>query len=219
MERKENTEILGAVLSRLKAQKTMRVPFKLPFNETDVEKMLCAAVEQEVIARGKVFKHTESVQAQVGRLAKALTTDEKFGIMLCGTCGNGKSTMMRALQSLLNVLGLRNSYNNRIGLRILDSKQIAHICRSNHDEFLRLCQTELLGIDDMGIESVEVQEFGNVYTPMIDLLTRRYESRLFTFITTNLIPSQIRERYGDRIADRLNEMMEKIIFDNPTFRQ
>jgi DNA replication protein DnaC len=42
--------------------------------------------------------------------------------------------------------------------------------------------------------------------------------QLFTIITTNLTPAEIREKYGDRIADRMNEMMVKIIFNNPTYR-
>ena len=29
----------------------------------------------------------------------------------------------------------------------------------------------------------------------------------------------IRKLYGDRIADRLNEMVDKIVFDNPSFRK
>ena len=49
--------------------------------------------------------------------------------------------------------------------------------------------------------------------------TTRYENRGFTFITTNLVPQQIRKLYGDRIADRLNEMVDKIVFDNPSFRK
>ena len=39
-----------------------------------------------------------------------------------------------------------------------------------------------------------------------------------TLITTNLTPQQIREHYGDRIADRLNEMVKKIVFNNSTYR-
>ena len=77
----------------------------------------------------------------------------------------------------------------------------------------------MLGIDDMGIEPVEVQEFGNMHRPLTDLLARRYENRGFSFITTNLVPQQIRKLYGDRIADRLNEMVDKIVFDNPSFRK
>ena len=58
----------------------------------------------------------------------------------------------------------------------------------------------------------------NIITPIIDLLTKRYEAQLFTIVTTNLDPKDIRKRYGDRIADRLNEMMEKIVYRNPTYR-
>ena len=76
----------------------------------------------------------------------------------------------------------------------------------------------MLGIDDLGTEPSEVMGYGNVYTPVIDLLTKRYEEQLFTIITTNLTPQQIREHYDDRIADRLNEMVEKIVFKNGTYR-
>ena len=54
--------------------------------------------------------------------------------------------------------------------------------------------------------------------PAIDLLSARYTDQLFTVVTTNLTPKQIREHYGDRIADRFNEMFERIVFDNSTYR-
>ncbi len=37
-------------------------------------------------------------------------------------------------------------------------------------------------------------------------------------MTTNLTPEGIRKRYGDRIADRLNEMAIVIPFKNPSYR-
>ena len=37
-------------------------------------------------------------------------------------------------------------------------------------------------------------------------------------ITTNPTPHQLREHYGDRMADRLYEMVEKIVFSNATYR-
>ena len=76
----------------------------------------------------------------------------------------------------------------------------------------------MFGIDDPGTESQEVMDFGNVVTPVIDLLTKRHDEQLFTIITTNLTPKQIREHYGDRIAERLNEMVEKIVFTNNSYR-
>nr|WP_229129698.1 hypothetical protein [Bacteroides xylanisolvens] len=140
--------------------------------------------------------------------------------MLCGLCGNGKTTMMRAFQNLLNVIRIPDNYHRTVyGMPIVNAVHIAHQCRNSYTEFLRLCDMEMLGIDDMGIEPVEVQEFGNMHRPLTDLLARRYENRGFSFITTNLVPQQIRKLYGDRIADRLNEMVDKIVFDNPSFRK
>ena len=76
----------------------------------------------------------------------------------------------------------------------------------------------MLAIDDLGIEPRELLVFGNVCTPIVDLITDRYEQQRVTHITTNLTPGQIREHYGDRIADRLNEMACKIIFRNESYR-
>ena len=77
----------------------------------------------------------------------------------------------------------------------------------------------MLAIDDLGTEPAEVLDYGNVFNPAIDLLSARYTDQLFTVVTTNLTPKQIREHYGDRIADRFNEMFERIVFDNSTYRK
>ena len=100
----------------------------------------------------------------------------------------------------------------------MDAKYIAYLCKNNYEAYRKLISVDMLGIDDLGTEPSEVLDYGNVYTPVIDLLTKRYEEQLFTVITTNLTPQQIREHYGDRIADRLNEMVKKIVFSNGTYR-
>ena len=76
----------------------------------------------------------------------------------------------------------------------------------------------MLGIDDLGEEEIEMMDYGNRVTPVIDLLSYRYDRMLFTMVTTNLTPAQIRSTYGDRIADRFNEMMLIIPYETPSFR-
>ena len=76
----------------------------------------------------------------------------------------------------------------------------------------------MLAIDDLGIEPAEVMDYGNILNPVIDLISYRYNEQLFTIVTTNLNPKQIRDKYGDRIADRFNEMMKKVIFENDSYR-
>ena len=55
------------------------------------------------------------------------------------------------------------------------------------------------------------------------MLTYRYDRRLPTFVTTNLAQrpedgETLRQRYGDRLADRFNEMFFVIAFYNQSYR-
>ena len=219
MEQIENQEIIGTLMSRLVQPRITKGRFRLPFDEGTAKKLLACAIEGEVRSRGGTFDCTGQVELQIGRLAASLTSGKRYGVILCGTCGNGKTTMMRAFQNLLNVLRLPDDYHKKTyGMPVVNAGHIAYLCRSNYERFMELCNMEMLGIDDMGTEPLEVQEFGNLHRPMVDLLTRRYENGTFSFITTNLVPQQIRNLYGERIADRLNELVDKIIFENPSFR-
>ena len=78
---------------------------------------------------------------------------------------------------------------------------------------------QIMIVDDLGTEPREVMEFGNVYTPLIDLITRRYEEQLYTIFTTNRTPAQLKEKYGKRIVDSLNEMVKKVVFENESYRR
>ena len=87
-------------------------------------------------------------------------------------------------------------------------------------------QRPMLAVDDMGTEAAEVYDYSNINTPVADLIDYRYNHQLFTFITTNLVAKKkddrdvtIRMKYGDRIADRFNEMLHVIIFKDITYRK
>ena len=173
----------------------------------------------EVERRLMKFAENEALDKQLSLMAEWLTTnDHRFCLLLCGKCGNGKSTLVKAFQNLLNLLGLRDEYGNTIGFSIVDAREIAWMCRDRHQEWRALSRRNMLAIDDIGTEPVEIQDYGNHLNPVIDLLYKRYDEQLFTIITTNLTPKEIRERYGERIADRLNEMAFRIVFDNDTYR-
>ena len=204
----------------LLSRRTTKARFRLDMTEEMAYNYLLAACMAEVEYRHREFIYNDEVKSQLNQMAHWLTSnDSKFGILLCGECGNGKSTMLKAFQQLLNHLEILNpDDHSSYGIRIVDAKYIAQLCKDNYQKFLELAKTDMLGIDDLGTEPMEVLAYGNVYTPVIDLLTKRYDEQLFTFITTNLTPQKIREHYKDRIADRLNEMVEKIIYSNDSYR-
>lgn len=206
--------------SLLLQRRIMKPRFKLPMSAEQAYDCLLAATMAEVEFRHRCFNENDDAKAQLRQMANWITSgSSKFGILLCGECGNGKSTLLKALQQLLNYLSIPNpNGHDNMGMYVTDAKFVAYLARTDYPAFLRLTQQDMLGVDDLGTEPLEVMDYGNVVTPVIDLLTKRYDEQLFTVITTNLTPKQIREHYGDRIADRLNEMVEKIVFNNGTYR-
>lgn len=198
----------------------MKPRFRLSMSAEQAYDCLLAAVIAEVEFRHRNFYETEDAKSQLLHMANWITSDSsKFGILLCGECGNGKSTLLKAFQQLLNFFAIPDpDGQGNYGIQITDSKYVAYLGKADYKAFIQLSQKDMLGIDDLGTEPREMIDFGNVVTPVIDLLTKRYDEQLFTIITTNLTPKQIREHYGDRIADRLNEMVEKIVFKNDSYR-
>jgi DNA replication protein DnaC len=68
----------------------------------------------------------------------------------------------------------------------------------------------LLVIDDLGCEPEVSVSFGNKKKPINEILVARYASRLPTIISSNLTPEEFAERYGNRVADRVNETFQFI---------
>lgn len=76
----------------------------------------------------------------------------------------------------------------------------------------------MLAIDDLGKEAAEVLDYGNALSPVVDLLEYRYQHQLFTAITTNLNDKDLKKKYGSRINDRFNEMLQVIVFQSISYR-
>ncbi len=212
---------VGALASRLLRRRNTTARFRLPINAEQVRDVLLAAVQAEVASRRRTFSMTDALSEQIGRMVPLLTGESaKFAAVLCGGCGSGKTTLVKAFQNLLCYLYIPvpDGHGKVWGLRLCDAKETAYLARTDYPAFLSLMRAPMLAVDDVGIESLEVMEYGNVVSPIVELLTRRYDGQLFTLLTTNLTPEGIRKRYGDRIADRLNEMAIVIPFKNPSYR-
>ena len=187
----------------------------------DARVYLLAAYQTEVERRHKVFERNEHFDAQLNLIANYLTGgSKKFGLMFCGLCGNGKTTWAKALQFLASGLNLKNPINNLYYVFPLwNAKDLAMRSKGNYNDWRNVMRYQLMIVDDLGTEPREVMEFGNVYTPLIDLITTRYEEQLYTIFTTNLTPAQLEDKYGKRFVDRLNEMVEKVVFENESYRR
>lgn len=144
-------------------------------------------------------------------------TDSHRGFLLCGGVGSGKTTALEAVQLLIGV-HYWIAYDYPYELRIVSAKRVVSD-EAHRLYYGSLLDEPLLAIDDLGAEAAEKQSFGNVATPVIDLIETRYARRLFTAFTTNLTPAEITARYGSRVIDRMREMCRYIVFKNKSFRK
>lgn len=185
----------------------------------------------------------DTLSEKIESMAKWLTDSSlKPSLLLYGGLGNGKTTMVKAVRDTIkavkdNAKDYDAKYSprfhgmldtaNRIEaiskmpeLAIETAQGVAHYASADKEYFeTRLKRRAFLAIDDLGCEPSTVKNYGTEITPVTDIIYARYDSMLPTIITTNLDKKDIRERYGDRVADRFNEMFESLAFINKSYRK
>ncbi|MBD5307622.1 MAG: hypothetical protein HDS14_08390 [Bacteroides sp.] len=191
----------------------------------ELTEALWSAYQAEVMLRDAKPINDEETFSHLRQAAEWLANGNgKFGLMLQGLYGNGKTTLMLAICHLVNYLYASPNRDERYEFMIADARKISRLGSQKDSEtiYRTMCQTPLLAIDDLGEEPAEILNYGMVLTPVKDLLLERYRARRLTIVTTNLVNSeknpQLRERYGQRMVDRFREMMQIIVFRNASYR-
>lgn len=227
-----------ALYSALMQRRTMAPAFKLqlPYTYSQVLTMLVTACRAEVNFRGRQFRLTDNFRHRLSEIAGWLTDNGSHrGLYICGNVGNGKSTIICALQRLVQYLNgavcqSLSASSPRRGFAVVSAKDLVKLAKiasqksaSDSDEaarydYLRNC--EVLAIDDLGKEPRESMYYGDFVTAAIDIVEHRYNRLLCTLVTSNLAPDEIAEYYDERTADRFRETMRVINFGNePSFRR
>lgn len=133
------------------------------------------------------------------------SNNEQKGLFLLGDYGTGKTLIScRILLPLINYFWKKNNTENSgYWLRMFSASDLKDAYESNNS----------LIIDDLGIEDV-----GNRYGEKVDYFARvankvEYNCRLL-ICTTNLNESELKNRYGVRVWDRMRALMKPVVFDN-----
>lgn len=143
----------------------------------------------------------------IARIAEYITEDTPlYGFMLKGAIGNGKSTLLEALNELTNVFVRENISELRQIFRLVTSHEIVELYTQDRDKYNSLCQADFVIIDEFGDEPLMITEYGTRVSPIHNFLTYRYRHIKFTVIGTNLTLSAIKNRYDERLVDRFKEM-------------
>jgi hypothetical protein len=154
------------------------------------------------LTNGK-YKVDDVLKEPVTQILKWCIMDQSFsgdlqkGLLLSGEIGCGKTLTLKIFVEFMK-------YANKI-VASYSAIEIVEIFKSKEGKD-RLFVSPLF-IDDLGTEQTEINNYGTKEAPIYEIFNRRYLDRRFLmFITTNLKPSQMEERYGDRVRDRIKEM-------------
>lgn len=183
-----------------------RLPFRL-VSEEDTRCRLEALYILEVERRGKHIILDDNTRDKIARVARWLCKSTKQGLILMGTPGNGKSTMLHCLFRLLAPYAVFG-----------DTYEVVEWMKRQPQEFMKNLNEDVLLLDDLGEDAARVMNYGEETFPMTKLFSYRYHQMLTTIIATNLDANDIKDRYGDRVHDRLKETYEVIFYDAPSYR-
>lgn len=193
--------------------------FKINYTHEDCVMFLTESYISYVKNRGMdiiIDKHTKD---NISKVSKWITSDLKPGLLLYGGIGNGKTTLAYSLSVMINILYSSALHSERKIVFCKNVLEINDLYEKNRYDFELLKKSELLFIDDLGIEPTYLKIYGKESSPIIDLIYYRYEHNLLTIITTNLDDIAISEKYGERILDRFKEMFDSIYFTNKSYRK
>ena len=161
--------------------------------------------------------------------------DLNKGILLRGNFGTGKTfifdVLLHFVRKTPKIYHMRfqkiNAYriesdfniNGYMSLEKIKSQFIQDYYGHTSDRH----QLNHLLFDDIGSEEGLVSHFGTQTDIVQNALLHRYDlfrnHNIITHITTNLTPSEIRERYGERVYSRFFEMFNDIVLEGPDRRK
>ncbi len=184
----------------------------------DFKKLLYLSIdriiaERKLLRKFELNKENKEIMSQfyyhLTGYKEKFKGDLQKGIMLVGKNGVGKTLLLQSYCKVRNILygGGTNSYNSRMLLNKI---------KENGFDFYVKCE---LMIDDLGKESLDINDYGTKIQPMADLISFRYDNGALTFITSNYNMKTLSEFYGITTTDRFKEMFNIIELKGESFRK
>lgn len=215
--------------------------FEIRTSEDLLLTFLMKAHNEVVETRSNGYKYDQRTTRALTGIAKWLVSrNSKKSLRIQGSIGTGKTTIAKAVKIALLHLEVkmterlddeawRMTVQNKKDLQgaIYRLPRINYITAHDvndmakeQDTFQRLKQSSgIVIIDDLGTESSEIKDYGTVRTPTTELITYRYDRGLSVIITTNLDNEGIRDKYGERILDRIKEDYNVITITGESYRR
>lgn len=184
-----------------------RFPVTLPESQEQMVALLLGTYGSVVEDRNMDFSMDDATISKVEKVVRWMYESRKMGLLLCGTLGNGKTTMLRTINRLFGTHAV-----------FIEAQAVYDYYRQNQS-LPSVPSNYILLVDDLGVEPATYNDFGEIRYPLAELLIQRYNNNSMTLIATNYTFEQLGETYGDRLQDRMREMYAMITYREPSYRK
>lgn len=127
------------------------------------------------------------------------------GLFLFGNCGRGKSVLCRYVIPAILLAHMRKVvavYDVQEMNRDIDGVLSKHI----------------VSLDDVGTEEISVK-YGEKRLAFAEVMDAAEKYGKLVIVSTNLTLEELRQRYGDRVVDRIRATMLRVAFNGKSLRE
>lgn len=186
---------------------------KIPYDSAKV--VLWKIYKERLKQKSKEFIFSGNDKEVIQMLLKYFIGDASCGldmdkgICLVGGVGMGKTFMMESFQQFCQKLPIK-----KFVMKGAEDVYDEMASSTNPTKTMTKYYKGPWCFDDLGAEPLIFQDYGNKRAYMERIFFKRNEAfrrgYMTTHVTTNLMPSDIKERYGERFYDRFKEMFNVI---------
>lgn len=144
----------------------------------------------------------------------------KKGLLIHGSVGTGKTTIFKALRSMIANISFYNPTKEYPYLsclagcfEIVSANEIVRRFSIKGNEIFTANNAEIINkatcLDDVGTET-EAAYYGQKTNIIAEILQERYEKGTLTHISSNLNATAFKDAYGLRVYDRMRSMFNDI---------
>lgn len=196
-----DTKTFDAIFTDM-ARHGMKLPTeKVYFNIPDARNILQAGMQYFIGLEKKKAIWLPAYE----QVAEWLLNNEGKGLFLFGTCGQGKSILCRYVLPAILL-----KYAGKV-VSVFDIQDM----NRDVDQVL---SKHIISLDDIGTEELSIK-YGERRMAFAEIMDAAEKHGKLVIVSTNLNEAELRERYGDRVLDRIKSVTTRVKFVGESLRR